>query len=244
MRAHRADLLQRQRQDHEPGDDGQEDDRHAPARADVVVEEGEDRVRDVDQRLQDVGVREDHAGDPRASVLKQRARLDRVVAAVAERVAARQAPGGEDRAAHDAELADRLRRVGRAGRLVLAAARQGGRDEALVEPDRGEDDRGSERFTCYAPPSRSARRAGLRDELARARPRPPAGPRARPARRRPAGRRARSRGAPAASSPSDQNASCSARFTAFLSTAPPTLRLTETPSRTPRRRPRLARGNA
>ena len=62
-RAHRADLLQRQRQDRDPGDHREEDDREAPARPDVVVEELQDRVRHVHQRLEDV-CRRNHAGAP------------------------------------------------------------------------------------------------------------------------------------------------------------------------------------
>ena len=68
---------------------------------DVVVEEVEDRVRDVDQRLEDVGDGRITPGAPGLAALNRRARLDRVVAAVAERVAAHHAPGGEDRAADD-----------------------------------------------------------------------------------------------------------------------------------------------
>ena len=93
---------------------------------------------------------EDHAATPRFGLKIVRA-LDRVIAAVAEGVAARQAPGGDYQPTRSAELTDGLGRVGRAGGLVLAAPRQGGRDQALVEPDRGEHDRGQERFTFYAP---------------------------------------------------------------------------------------------
>ena len=203
--------------------------------ADVVVEELEDRVRDIDQRLEDVRerrascVRWSGRGGPRAGG-------DLIEPAVAEglqrtsRQAARTAP------ADYAELTDRLRRVGRAGRVVLAAARERGRDQALSRPDRQQDQQirpragaGGARRTVsrFTPPSsrprpRPAARAGP--------PRRPRCPRARPGRRRRGARRARSRAHRACRSRA-QNASLSARFTAFRSTAPPTLRLTETPSR-------------
>ena len=81
----------------------------------VVVEELEDRVGDVDQRLQDVGDR-DHASrlpvvlgridwaDAQGEPLRHR-----VEAAVAEGIAAQQAPGGEQQAAYGAETPNRLR---------------------------------------------------------------------------------------------------------------------------------------
>jgi hypothetical protein len=47
----------------------------------------------------------------------------RVKAAVAEGIAAEQAPGAEKQAADDAEALDRLDRVGGASRLVAATAR-------------------------------------------------------------------------------------------------------------------------
>ena len=207
--------------------------------ADVVVKEGEDRVGDVDQRLEDVwmpatgSIRPGLGGPAASSRVKERARLDGVVAAVAERVAARQAPGGQDRAADDAQLANRLHGVGRAGGLVLAAARERRRDQALVEADRGEDD-GEQprvsRFTLqvrrFRPPARPLRPAPASAVAT------PAGP-SRSTRPATSGRATSTKSWPRGSvSSSDQNASLSARFTAFLSTAPPTLRLTETPSRT------------
>src|SRR5437868_11975486 len=66
--------------------------------------------------------------------------LDRVVAAVTPRVAAQQPPAGQDQAPEYAEAADRLRGVGRAGGLVLAAAREERRDHALVGDDRRDRD--------------------------------------------------------------------------------------------------------
>src|SRR3712207_5130625 len=72
----------------------------------------------------------------RAAAAKELAVSDRVEAALRERVAAQEAPGGEDRAPDDAELANRLLRVDRAGRVVLAALAQERRDEALVGTER------------------------------------------------------------------------------------------------------------
>ncbi len=59
-RAHAFDLFVGQRDQDGPGADRDRDDRHAPGEADVVVEELEDRVGDVDQRLQDVRVGNHH----------------------------------------------------------------------------------------------------------------------------------------------------------------------------------------
>ena len=52
---HRAQLLERQRQQQRADEQRERDDRETPAQPDVVVEEPEDRVEDVDQRLKDVG---------------------------------------------------------------------------------------------------------------------------------------------------------------------------------------------
>src|SRR5919202_179304 len=59
-RLHRADLLERQRDEGRADDDRQEDDREAPAEADVVVEEQHHALERVDERLEDVGDREHH----------------------------------------------------------------------------------------------------------------------------------------------------------------------------------------
>ena len=56
QRAHSLQLPVGERDQQRPGDDRQGDDRHPPAQPGAVVEELEDPVGDVDQRLQDVGV--------------------------------------------------------------------------------------------------------------------------------------------------------------------------------------------
>ena len=154
---------------------------------------------------------------------------DRVVAAVAERVAAQQPPAGQHGAAQYAVALDRLHRVRRAGRVVLAAARERRRDEALVEPDRGEHDRAAS--SRVAPPA--PRAAHAVDELGQRAAHAAGSPRARPARARPDARRRRSPTRRAAARPPAQNASRSTRFTRVRSTAPPTRRDTESPRRGP-----------
>src|SRR3954469_11737823 len=64
-----------------------------------------------------------------------------VIAAVAERVAAQQAPGGERRSLEDAIAPDRLDRILGAARVILATAGEGGGDPALVSADRGDHQR-------------------------------------------------------------------------------------------------------
>ena len=126
---------------------------------DRVVEEQENLLEHVDDRLEDV--REDKHEDQRltgGSWVAERGGAEEALAGdgveptVAERIAAQEAPHRQDRAAEYAELPDRLRGVGRAGRLVLAAARQRRRDQALVERDRrGRDARRS--TLMRAPPA-------------------------------------------------------------------------------------------
>src|SRR3954447_14209264 len=78
---------------------------------------------------------------------------DLVDPTVAEGVAAQQAPGGEDRSAYRAELADRLHGVARAGRVVPAARGHGGRDPALIGADRGQQQGGDQPFHDKRPSS-------------------------------------------------------------------------------------------
>ena len=66
--------------------------------------------------------------------------------AVAEGIAAQQAPARQDRPPDRPELADRLHRVLRAGGVVAAAGRERRRDEALVEADGGDQQGGEEPF--------------------------------------------------------------------------------------------------
>ena len=141
-----------------------------------------------------------------------------VIAAVAERIAAQQAPGRENGAAQYAVRADRLHRVGRAGRVVLAAARQRRRDHPLVARGSAQSDRRS----CRAHDSRrwrSFRRlvrphAGpSRRPARRARCGRPPAPRARRARARRGARRRRTSDPAGSRSASAQNASRSSRLT-------------------------------
>ena len=85
-------------------------------------------------------------GDGNVGVIFKGAVRDVVDTARAEGVAAEQPPPGEHGAAGGSQLADRLRRVVRAGGLIAAAARQSGRDPALVGANGGEQQRGQEPF--------------------------------------------------------------------------------------------------
>src|SRR5436305_14845462 len=66
--------------------------------------------------------------------------LDRIVSAVAPWVAPEQAPSREDESPKYAVPSDRLDRVSRARRLVLAPARDRGRHHTLVDEDRRGDE--------------------------------------------------------------------------------------------------------
>ena len=92
---------------------------------------------------------------------EQRLVLDEVHPAVAPRVAAKQPPGGEHRSPEHAIAPDRLDGVGRAGRMVLAARGQAGRDHAPVEADRRHEQR--PRRTAH-PPRPRTRQAGVRQD--------------------------------------------------------------------------------
>ena len=173
----------------------------------------------------------DRRGRPWPTAQREALR-DGVEAAVAEGVAAQQAPGGEDGSPQRAEALDRLDRVGRAGRLVAAAAGPARGDPALVGADQlpaGSVSRGTASRSTSPP-------APLRC-WSRRRP----CPRARAARRAPGGRRGRSRSVSGSRSAMPQNASRRARLTRLRSTAPPILRLAETPSLTSRSSVVLAR---
>ena len=207
------------------------DDRRAVDEAEVVQED-EQLVGEVDQRLQDVGagspgglrglglwgIGRSGAGASRNSVRSQTSSMPPLL----KRVAAQQAPAGDDRAADGAQLADRLDRVGRAGRVVLAAPRKARRDPALVGADQGQQDRGRARVSRQTLLVRgSPQQLGERvadavgavalDQALDARAAP----------------RSRSRGPAASSSASSQNASRTARFTLLRCTALPILRPTE-----------------
>src|SRR5262245_12460687 len=79
-----------------------------------------------------------------------------VEAAVAERVAAQQAPPGENRAPDGAELTDRLDCVLGAARVVAAAGAEGRRDPVLVEPDRRDQQGGEQAFHDKRPCSEAS----------------------------------------------------------------------------------------
>jgi hypothetical protein len=71
---HRAQLLERQRQQQGADQHRERDDRETPSQPDVVVKELEDRLEDVDQRLEDVGERGLHwLGPPALAVAAGRA---------------------------------------------------------------------------------------------------------------------------------------------------------------------------
>ncbi len=176
------------------------------------------------------------AGVDRADVEREAVR-DGVEAAVAEGIAAQEAPGGEQEAADGAEALDRLDGVGGAGRLVAAAARAGRGNPALVGADWGEE----ERVSRGTPPARGTRQR-LFDALGDARLAP-----SRSIRSPISGRATRTKSCPGGRrSERPQKASRSTRLTRLRSTAPPILRLAETPSLTrappPRRRGESCRG--
>src|SRR2546430_13931711 len=73
---------------------------------------------------------------PRALGLEQALLLHGVISPVTEGVAAQKAPGGQDDSPPDPECADCIKRVARAGGLVLAAPGERRRDQALIDHDR------------------------------------------------------------------------------------------------------------
>ena len=85
---------------------------------------------------------------------------------MAERVAAQQPPRRKDRSFEHAIAIDRLHRVLRAGRVVLAAPRERGRDPALVRADRPDRQKPSRKRSVPQPrpstSSESAERIPLR----------------------------------------------------------------------------------
>src|SRR3954471_21548959 len=77
---------------------------------------------------------------PGGVAAEQRLSLRWVEPPVAPGIAAQQAPAGEDDAPQYAVALDHLHRVGRAGRVVLAARAQQRRDEPAVGLDRQDED--------------------------------------------------------------------------------------------------------
>ena len=183
--------------------------------------------------------------------------LHRIVSAVAPRVAPEQAPRREHRAPKYAVLPDRFDRIARARRLVLAAPRDRRRDEALVATigatsRRARATRAGASTSVPRPGSRAARlcarrspaRSSAQRRLRRlrvAQPRlrnqlaersfAPASP-SRSTSSAADGRATTTTSWPARSSSSARaNASRSIRLTRLRSTAPPTLRDTDSPRR-------------
>src|SRR3954454_5859584 len=142
--------------------------------------------------------------------------LDGVESAVAPRVAAQDPPPGQDDSTQYAVALDGLDGVGRARGLVLAARRQRRRDEGAPQRDRQHGQAAGQAHSAIS--SASARLI-------------PASP-SREASSRASGRATSTKSWLAGRlSATAQNASRSSRFTRFRSTAPPTLRETDTPNR-------------
>ncbi len=119
---HRAELLDGQREQDRAHAHRQQHDRPAPGHPDAVVEERQDRLEDVDQRLEDVrGDKHGSGGRSGRSGLEQPLFLDRIKASVAQRIAAQQPPPGQDEPAQYAVSGYGLRRVLRARGVVAAA---------------------------------------------------------------------------------------------------------------------------
>src|ERR1700742_4553859 len=150
-----------------------------------------------------------------AEAAQRKALGHRVKAAVAEGIAAQQAPGGEQGPAQDPEAFNRLDRVGRAGRLVAAATGAARRDPALVAAQRRQDDPFHVERPFELPARASSSEAVTPGVPSRST-------------RSPSSKSWRG----GSLSESAQKDSRNARFTLLRSTAPPTLRLTETPSLT------------
>ena len=212
------DLLDGQRHHHDPHEHGEGDDRQGPREARPWrAATRAPSVRSFSSGLED---REgDHARppeEPGRAAGRGRSRRRRGSRDCSAGVASRR-----ERSADEAELAQRVERVLRAGRVVLAAR---------AEPERAHHQRGSreqgERRGRSRQRSRSAAaprppRSGARQNRCSRPPRP--GRAAREdvvmvGRRRP---------------PTSSNAARSRRFNRLRSTAPPTLRETARPSRGP-----------
>ncbi len=135
---HGADLLDRERQDHDP---------HADATSTTIaqaqvspierVQPFEDVREEVLDRREDVGER-DHAARRARLGRKETLVTDVVDAAVAPRVAAQEPPGGQQAAAQETELPKRVDRVLRAGGVVLAAALREGAERVPIHVDAGD----------------------------------------------------------------------------------------------------------
>ena len=105
QRLHRAHLLEGEREDRQPHDDREADDREPPAEPHCVVPELDDRVVDVDQGLEDVRDYEHRSGRVAGCVTgtEQRLGRDGVDPTAAPRIAAHYTPCGENAPAEATE---------------------------------------------------------------------------------------------------------------------------------------------
>src|SRR5262249_48720454 len=113
----------------------------APAATDQAVPELEHGLAGVDDRLEKWKGFRDQQHRALTPGAKQFLVFYEVDAAVAPGVAAEEPPGGEDDPSEYAVAPDGGHGVLRAGRMVLAPAREGRRHGALVEADRGDRQR-------------------------------------------------------------------------------------------------------
>src|SRR3954447_14122674 len=222
---HRLHALERERQDHDPDREREQDDRPAPAAVEVPQEpmpELQDGLAGVDDRPQDEDDRDGHQA--LAAGAEQLLVLYEIDTAVTPRVAAQKTPAGEDDAPEYAVAPDGADGVLGAGRMVLAASRQGGGNGPLVEAD-GSDRRGAQgghSGPLDRPASSSTSRRASSIACS-----PP-----RSASSRAGGRATITKSCPGSSSSAPaQKASLSRRLTRLRPTAPPSLRPTDTPSR-------------
>ncbi len=228
---HRLHALEGERQDREPDREGHQDDRDAPAAVEVVVlvdqvmPELQNPLAGIDERLKDVGDVVHGLALDVGAWTEQLLVLHEVDAAVTPGVAAEQPPGGQHDTSEHTVAAHRLHGVLGAARMVLAASGDRRGDRALVEAQRGRRDRpdGASRGTAPRRRARPASASTVRraSSIACSPPSRASSPAA--------GRATITKSWPSRSpSEFDQKASLSRRFMRLRSTAPPSLRPTET----------------
>ena len=142
-RPHRADLLQRDRQDRQADDEHERDDRRPPAEAEVVVEETDDRLAgsSVKSVCDWKGHLEALSGPLFGGCGKGLRSETRVKPAVAEGIASQDPPSGQDHAAKRPQLAYCLLGIGRTGRVIAASLAERGGQKPPVEADREQRER-------------------------------------------------------------------------------------------------------